>query len=478
MDTNLPQTEPAIKLRLLSELPGPKGLPVLGNALQIKKRHLLHQQLEAWSKQYGSCYRFSIGGRKLVVIANHQTVAKIFRDRPEGFSRTIRLAETWHDMGLEVGLFGANGELWKRQRRMVMAGFDPAHVKDYFPTLCKVTGRLESRWKKSIGTAIDLQSDLMRFTVDTITGLAFGSDVNTLESGDDVIQSHLDKIFPAVFKRNLSLFKYWNYVRLPSDRDLDRSVAAVNTAIEGFIVKARERMGQNPALRDKPVNLLEAMINAADQGDSGLTDKDVAGNVLTMLLAGEDTTANSLAWLLSLLWENPAVLQKLRQEVQGTFSATEPYSIEKLNGLDYMDACINESMRLKPVAPILPLQANLDTVIDDIQIPAGTIVFALLRRDSLDDQFIPDAASFKPERWIGEAGQTINSVKRVSMPFGAGPRICPGRYLALLEMKIALTMLFTRFEIDAISTPDGRPAQEFMAFTMVPVGLTMRLKNR
>jgi len=468
------------QLRQLKDLPGPKGLPVLGNALQIK-RHILHQKFEQWSREFGDYYRVQIGPRKLLVVADHQAFAKVLRDRPDGFNRTIRLAETWKDMGLQVGLFGANGYIWKRQRRMVMAGFDPAHVKDYFPSLCKVVGRLETRWKKSIDTDIDLQADLMRFTVDTITGLAFGSDVNTLESGEDVIQRHLDKIFPAVFRRNLALFKYWNYIRLPADRQLDRSVTEVNAAIEGFIVKARQRLQQQPELREKPSNLLEAMINAADQGDSGLTDKDVAGNVLTMLLAGEDTTANSLAWLLALLWKNPETLQKLQQEVRASFSVDTPYSIERLNDLDYMDACINESMRLKPVAPFLPLQANHDTVIADIHVPANTIVFGLFRRDSVDDQYIPHAAKFDPERWLtqqGETGQAINSVKRISMPFGAGPRICPGRYLALLEMKIALTMLFTRFEIDDINTPDGQEAQEFMAFTMAPLGLKMRLKNR
>jgi len=468
------------QLRKIADLPGPKGLPVIGNSLQVK-RHILHQKFESWAKEYGDFYRVQIGSRKLLVVADHQAFAKVLRDRPEGFNRTIRLAETWRDMGLQVGLFGANGEVWKRQRRMVMAGFDPAHVKDYFPSLCKVAGRLESRWTKSLGTDINLQADLMRFTVDTITGLAFGHDVNTLESGDNVIQNHLDKIFPAVFKRNLSMFKYWNYFRLPSDRALDRAVAEVKVAIDGFIIKARERIRQQPELREKPTNLLEAMINAADQGDSGLTDTDVAGNVLTMLLAGEDTTANSIAWLLALLWKNQDVLQRLRQEVLTHFDKTTPYTIERLGELDYMDACINESMRLKPVAPFLPLQATRDTVIDDIHVPESTIVFGLFRSDSLNDECIPDAAKFDPERWMArpdEVAQSINSVKRVSMPFGAGPRICPGRYLALLEMKIALTMLFTRFEIENIGTPDGQEAQEFMAFTMAPLGLTMRLALR
>ncbi len=467
------------RVRQLADLPGPKGLPILGNALQIQKQ-LLHQKLEQWSREFGPYYRVKIGRRKLLIISDHQAVSKVLRDRPEGFSRTAKLGETWAEMRLQTGLFGANGEVWKKQRRMVMAAFDPAHVKAYFPAMCKVADRLESRWKKSLGSEIDLQADLMRYTVDTITGLAFGQDVNTLESGDDIIQTHLDKIFPAVFKRNLAVIKYWRYIRLPSDRALDRSIAEVNLAIDRFVLQARARMTEYPELRIQPSNLLEAMINAADQGGSGLNDNDVAGNVLTMLLAGEDTTANSLAWLLSLLWTNPAVLQQLQHEIRGKFSPETPYSTEELNGLDYLDACINESMRLKPVAPMVPLQALKETLVGDVLIPEGTIIFSLLRRDSVDDAFIPNAAEFSPERWLvqGETGQSINSVKRISMPFGAGPRICPGRYLALLEMKIAMVMLLTRFDIDNISTPDGKPASEYLAFTMAPLGLKMRLKLR
>ena len=464
-------------LRQLSDLPAPRGLPLLGNSLQIQPDRL-HQQLEDWSRALGDYYRIRLGGKTMLVIADHRVLAQLLRERPEKFSRTEKLAETWRDMGLPVGLFGADGEVWQRQRRMVMAGFDPAHVKDYFPALCKVTSNLEARWKKSCGSDIDLQADLMRFTVDAITGLAFGTEVNTLGSGEDIIQRQLDKLFPAVFKRNLRFFRYWRYLRLPADRELDRSVILIKAAIQTFIAKARLRIAQQPVLREHPANLLEAMINAADQGQSGLTDDDVAGNVLTMLLAGEDTTANSLAWLLSLLWDHPLVLSRLQEEVDRQFGHDTPYSIEQLNTLDYMDACINESMRLKPVAPFLPLQANHDTVIADIAIPAGTVIFGLFRANSVDDRFIPAAASFDPERWLSQPGQGINSIKRIAMPFGAGPRICPGRYLALLEMKIALTMLLTRFRIEAISTPDGQPARELMSFTMAPVGLRMRLSEK
>ncbi|MET3106709.1 cytochrome P450 [Oxalobacteraceae bacterium GrIS 2.11] len=483
MDTNEVATEsfrteaPTPTLRRIDDLPSPKAWPFFGHTLQIKIPQF-HQQMEQWSRELGKYYWFTIASRRYLVVADHQAIAKALRDRPDGFDRTKQLTDVFIDMRMKVGLFGAEGDVWRKQRRMVMSAFDPAHVKEYFPTMTRVTGRLESRWNKSLGSDIDLTAELMRFTVDTITGLAFGHDVNTLESGEDVIQAHLDKIFPALFQRLLAPFPYWRYIRLPSDRALDRSLTEVTNAIDRFVAEARERIRLHPQLREHPSNLLEAMINATDQGDSGLTDDDVAGNVITMLLAGEDTTANSIAWLLSLVWANPATLQKLQSEVRSTFAADEAFTIEKLSQLDYLDACISESMRLKPVAPFLALQALKDTVIGDVQVPVGTLIFTVLRHDSVDDHYIPNAADFDPERWLDHTLAGTNSAKRISMPFGAGPRICPGRYLALLEMKIAIAMLLTRFEIDNISAPGGQAAQEHMAFTMVPVGLKMRLKSR
>lgn len=467
--------------RRLDELPGPRGWPLVGNALQIDAPHF-HLQLEAWAREHGPLYRIGLRGYPLLVVGDHETVAAVLRDRPDGLRRTGRLEEIWTEMGLVPGLFGANGDVWRRQRRMVMAGFDPAHVKRYFPSLLKVAQRLGGRWQQAAqhGRVIDLQADLMRYTVDTIAGLAFGAEVNTLESDGDVIQQHLDKIFPAVFKRMLSPVATWRIVRTRADRQLERSVAEVLRAVDAFVAQARQRMELDPTLREQPSNLLEAMLAAADQPGSGIDDAQVAGNVLTMLLAGEDTTANTLAWMIHLLWRHQPALARASDEVRRIVADAANPTPEQMSRLDYVEACAHETMRLKPVAPMLVLQALHEMSIGDVQLPRGTNVITLLRHDSVSDAHMPRAAAFEPERWLadGSPGQQAGSAKRLSMPFGAGPRICPGRYLALLEMKMAMTTLLGRFEIERVDTPDGREAEERQAFTMMPVGLRMTLRER
>jgi cytochrome P450 len=364
---------------------------------------------------------------------------------------------------------------------MVMASFAPARVRSYFPALLDVTQRLRQRWQPAAmaGRDIDLQADLMRFTVDAVAGLAFGVEVDTLSSDGDVIQRHLDQIFPTIWRRAQALLPYWRYLKLPRDRALDRSVQAVNVAIAGFMADARERL-QDPARRAAPPNLLEAMLVAADEPGSGVSDGDVAGNVFTMLLAGEDTTATSLSWLIHLLWGNPACLAQARAEVDRVMPAElAEWTSEQLSQLDFMEACIHESMRLKPVGPFNVVEALSDTQVAGVRIRQGTPVLLVMRHDCLQERYFEHARQFKPDRWLaGAEAAAQHGPKRVSLPFGAGPRICPGRYLALMEIKLALAMLLQHFDITAVGRSDGLPPPEHMALTMVPQGLHMRLQPR
>jgi cytochrome P450 len=130
-----------MQLRKIRELPGPRGLPILGNLLQLRNSSL-HLTAEAWSRTYGEYFRFRIGPRPFLAVANPETIAALLRDRPDGFHRSERLSAIADDMGFN-GVFSANGDAWRRQRPMVMASFDPRHIKTYFPALARVTERFE-----------------------------------------------------------------------------------------------------------------------------------------------------------------------------------------------------------------------------------------------------------------------------------------------------------------------------------------------
>jgi len=466
-------------LRRIKDLPGPRGWPLLGNTFQVRPPRI-HRDVEAWAAEFGPLFRMQLGRRQQLVIADHELLGAVLRDRPDGFRRTPQTSLIGMEMGLPQGLFSAEGEDWRRQRRMVMASFAPGHVRAYFPSLLKVALRLRGRWRNAAraGQDIVLQADLMRFTVDAIAGLAFGKDINTLESGEDVIQRHLDKVLPAIFRRVLSLVPTWRWFKRPADRELERSVAVINATILDFVAQARQRLRDDPARREPPRNLLEAMIVAADLPDSGLGDRQVAGNVLTMLLAGEDTTANTLAWMIHLLHRHPDALCRAQQEVRRLAPDPLFYGFDQMEQLVYLEACASETMRLKPVAPFIALQALRDSVVGDVAVPQGTQVWGVLRHDSVSERHFARPQAFEPERWLDGSPQPLSAAaKRSAMPFGSGPRTCPGRYLALLEMKLAMAVLLSGFDIESVTTPDGAEARERMAFTMHPVGLRMRLRE-
>ncbi|MEH6639379.1 MAG: cytochrome P450 [Porticoccaceae bacterium] len=477
----------------MESLPGPRPLPLLGNMLSIDRR-AFHRTLEAWAQQYGAVYRCWMGRKSMVVVSDAGIANAILKARPDTFRRTSQL-EVVSISGMNThGVFMAEGSRWRKQRPVIMQSLDTRHLKQFFPVLVAVTDRLRRRWSGAGRQVVDVQSDLMRFTVDVTTSLAFGQDTNTLETEGDVIQQHLDKIFPTLQRRLLMPFAYWHYFRLPADREAEKSVGIVYQAVIKFIEQAKKALDDSPQLRENPENLLQSLLMAATSEDvavegEGFSEKEVADNVMTMLLAGEDTTANSLAWTIYFLVKYPEVQHKLRAEIVSVLGDAPIAEFEQLRDLPYLDGVIHEAMRLKPVAPLNVVEANVDCVVDNLSFKKGDFVTILARTMATNPSDFPDAQSYKPERWLANARINVGvgagagaSVgvgagdkgerqvnQRAFIPFGSGPRLCPGRSLALLEMKMVLVMMMQNFTIS--SGADLDKVREELSFTMSPQGL-------
>ena len=278
----------------IADLDGPRGWPLVGNLLQLDIPQF-HRQLEGWAKIYGPLYRLRIGPRDALVVARPDLIAGFLRNRPEGWSRLLAMQAVIREMGID-GVFSAEGEAWRRQRRLVAAAFTPSLLKRYFPMVARMTERLHEHLELAARTGawIDLQTMLMRYTVDVTASLAFGVDVNTMHQANGALQEHLDHVFPMLMRRMYAPFPLWRYVKLPADRAFDRHLAAGHAAVQVFVQSARDRIAENPTLAERPTNLLEAMLVAHDADGGTLSEAEVAGNVFTMLLAGEDTTAQHL----------------------------------------------------------------------------------------------------------------------------------------------------------------------------------------
>lgn len=464
-------------MKTLDTLPGPRGLPLLGNLLELDLKRL-HRQLEGWANQFGSIYVFEIGRKPIVVFSDPEQIQTILRNRPKVYRRLGSIEPVFKEMGIN-GVFSAEGEDWKRQRRLTSHAFDSKHLQQFFPTLLKVTARLRNRWNRAAesGAAIDVQQDFTRYTVDVTTNLAFGYDMNTLETEGDLIQEHLEKIFPAINRRVNAPFPWWRYLKLPQDRALDKALAAIRESIDRFIGEARARLRNNPDIAARPGNLLEAMLTARDEGNAAFSDDEIHGNALTMLLGGEDTTANTLAWMTHYMSELPQVQEAMRKEATGVVAETGLLgALEDADRLPYIEAVTHETMRLKPVAPVLFLETIEEVQIGEVALPKQTAVMTLMLHGALQDANFARAAEFRPERWLTAQtpASAVNACPhnaRAFVPFGGGPRVCPGRHLALVEIKTAISMICAAFKI--LKPADAVPPTELFSFSMMPQHLRL-----
>ena len=461
----------------LGDLPGPRGLPVLGNLHRIRLNRL-HLILENWAERYGPMFRIRIGPHHVAVLSDRSAIQHILVQRPEGFRRTAMLESVAAEMRLK-GVFAAEGEDWRRQRRIVTDALNRAKLKDFFPSLAVTVGRLQRRWERAADASkpVDLCRDLMRFTVDVTMQLAFGVDANTLETPGPVIQRHLDKVFPVLHRRVNAAFPWWRYVRLPSDRALDRALKALEREVGDMVRAARERMAAEPKRRDAPTNFLEAILSAVEDEESGFTDAEIFANAGTLLLAGEDTTANSMAWTVHYFTKYPEHFERARREVDDLI-APEPAigNLEQTARLPFLDAFCNEVMRLKPVAPLQIVEPVSDAEVLGYLIPKGTPIMMLVRRMATRDENFGDGTRFDPDRWlVPPKKRSIPHDRRAFVPFGGGPRVCPGRPLALLQIRTVLAMLCRNFEVEPVH--GGGDVDEHLAFTMMPANLSVRLKR-
>lgn len=458
-----------------AELPHPPGWPLLGQLPGFDARRT-HLMLERWARELGAPYRLSMGpGYRAMVVIDPEVVQQISRQRPEAFTRGGRLRPVMAEMGFD-GVFSAEGEAWRAQRKLVMSSLNATHLKGWLPTLGGITARLARRWARAAadGRVLEMTEELKRYTVDVTSQIAFGRDPRTLEQdvGGDPVQQHLERIFPAIIRRTMTPFSHWRWIKRADDRRLDAAIVEVHRYAQGCIAAARAALpGADP---EAPRHALESML--LNQAASGLSDSDIVANVVTLLLGGEDTTAHGLAWAMFYLAQQPglqAEMATLAQAVLG--DADIPRDATALTALDRFEHLALEAIRLRPVVPFNVFEPVSDTVVGGVAVRARTKIFTLARPAMTDPERFAEPQRYRPERWApGAPAGDIDL--RAYLPFGAGARVCPGRALATAEMRLVLAMLLKRFRIELACDPAD--IGEVNALTMLPDRMPVRLSVR
>ncbi len=467
---------PTGRLRHYDDLPGPRPWPFVGNLLQVD-RASFHRSVEEGVARYGPLFRLQMGRLKVMVITDRALMLAILRDRPQNWQRGARLSAMLSALGPR-GVFAAEGDDWRRQRKLVTRGLNPEVIRKFHPTLAGQCLRLTERWRRLLaaGQAPDLLRDLKAMTLDVTVALAMGEDVDTVEHPDDRLPMDIHLLFQRIGHRLRTPVPYWRWFKLGPDRAADEAFARVLAAVTGFVARARARLDADPALRERPGNLMEAFVAARDEPDSGVGDAEVIGNALTMVFAGEDTTSSTLAWAVNLLAGHPEVAARLAEEVDAVLgSARSPEDPAWLDRLEFTEAVVHETLRLKPAAPMVAAQSGQERIVGDVRVPPGVLVMMATRLLGMRSEEFDRPEAFRPERWLGQLDVASDAQRKI-LPFGGGPRLCPGRYLALVEAKTVLAAIVRNFRLEP--QPGAAPVRELYTFTMNPSHVPVRLVPR
>jgi cytochrome P450 len=447
---------------------------LLGNLLQLDGRRL-HVVLESWADRYGPLYAFRAGPKRTVVVGDPALVDQVLRARPDDYRRIGRIETVLAELNLP-GVFSAEGAAWRPQRRLLMQALSARSITAFYPTLNLVLRRLHRRWQRAAasGVAVDVLDEFKRLTVDVTSLLAFTHDVNTIEHDEDELQHQLQVIFPAINRRLTAPLPYWRFLRMPADRRTERCIRQLRSRLTQLIAATRRRLEADAERRQAPANLLEALLTETDEEGRPFSDELILGNAMQTLVAGDDTTAATLAWAVHLLCEQPEAVASLREQVDRVLGgAALPDDVETANQLTRVDAIVHETLRLRSVSPLVFLETNTDVVMNGVAVPRGTWVVVLTRHAAMSAAFFERPHDFIPQRWHE---RPRDASQRVSIPFGSGARVCPGRALAMLEMRAALAMLYASFDVERVGAAE-RVGERYM-FIVEPVALAVKLRPR
>src|SRR3954469_4318784 len=208
----------------IAELPGPRRLPGLGNALR-QRPDRVHVMIEQWGRRYGPVFRFDIGPRAVVSFTEPEAINAILRERPDGYRRWREVEDVFSELGVS-GVFAAEGDDGPRQRRLAVTALNTGHLHRYFGVVHTATQRLHGRLARAAqdGAPHDIHRDFQAFTVDVTSALAFGHDLNTLERGDDALNEDITRVFEMLSRRILAPFPYWRMVKPPAERAGERAM--------------------------------------------------------------------------------------------------------------------------------------------------------------------------------------------------------------------------------------------------------------
>jgi cytochrome P450 len=456
MDAILPHSE------TLDTLPQPAGPKFRGRLrTTYAQLQLLFDPLGTVARRFerfGDAYRVQQGDSHLYLLRDPDHIRDVLVTNAAAFDKQH---SAFQRLSLVLGdaLLTSDGERWRRQRRLVQPAFARSRLVQYSSVMVEEAARASRELPR--GKRFDLSREMNALTLRIVTRTLFGQAFE--ESGETrSAMADLNRWF-ATPPQLLRLVP-------GTQRRFDRALATLDAVIERLIdTKRRAQIDADAAGTD----LLSALMQARDEQGEALTARELRDQLLTLYLAGHETTSQALTWTLYLLTQAPDALAKLQSELDQVLGGRLP-TYDDLAALPYTEQVIKEGLRLYPPAFVLPRHACADTHIGPYRVAKGSEVVIWSFHAQRDPRFYPEPERFRPERFEAEAEAA--RPKYAYLPFGAGQRACIGQLFAMVEAQLILATLLPRLRFEYAA---ARPARIRTGVTLTPRGgMPMRVFAR
>lgn len=340
------------------------------------------------------------------------------------------------------GLVASEGTQWQQQRKILQPLFSQAQIDSYVSGMIEQIHRRTEAWDD--GETIDLQREMRRLTLDTLFATLFGRELEL--GGDREIHdaaTHLHDWFSP------TSYPLPRWVPTPARYRFKKSRTKLRTIADQILA---DKAKDSQAIDGEPTDLLSALVGLQDSDGekSVLSDEELRDQVVTLIFAGHDTTASTLALALYEISRHEEVRKQFHREVD---ALSDPITRATLDALNITERIVTETLRLYPPVYVLPRESERNLAMDGYRVPSGVPVWLGIRQVHHDERFYESPEAFRPSRWEGELKKSIPDFAYA--PFGGGPRLCIGRQFALSEAKLALAIIGRKYMLTRVNAAEG-----------------------
>ncbi len=434
--------------------PGPRGHWLLG-ALPHMRRDLLGF-LETCQREHGDAAYFRVPNRRSMLLSHPTDIETVLVTDNRKFIKNYALQFLRPLLG--NGLVLNEGDDWLRQRRLIQPAFSRPRIESYAPLMAECIDRMLATWQP--GQVRNLHREMIEVTMSIAGRTLLGID---LGQAFDEVTACLEAVMHDFLGRFRSPLPLPFWFPSPGNLQLKRTIHRLDKILQELIDARRAAGGGD--------DFLSLLLQARDEGDGrGLSDKQIRDEVMTMFLAGHETTANTLSWTWLLLARHPQVQRLVQAEVRDV-CGSDNHSVADVGKLPFCERVIKESMRLYPPAYIVGRRPLDDIEIGRHFVPRGMNVLMSQWVVQRDPRWYERPLEFDPDRWLPE--RAANLPKYAYFPFGGGPRVCIGNTFAMFEATLILATIAQRFHLEPI---DDGPVRIQPAITLRPAGpISLRL---